>query len=231
MEYVFLACAVVGGTIFVCQFILALVGFGTDDFDLADQMPHDVGGVDIGHALGGDAGHELGGGDLGHTDAAGGHGHGGHHGSTWLFGVISFRTVVAAITFFGLGGYAAIQSGRFSAIAIVFAVVCGGAAMYGVHWLMQLMYRLGQDRTLRIAQAVGQRGTVYVPIPGGNAGEGKVQISVQERLIECVAVTSEPRELPTGARVAVTRIISPSTVEVQLVADEAETTSARCAMS
>ena len=35
---------------------------------------------------------------------AAGHSHG--HGSTWMFGVISFRTVVAALTFFGLAGLA-----------------------------------------------------------------------------------------------------------------------------
>ena len=43
------------------------------------------------------------------TRATCGHAHG--HGSTWMFGVISFRTVVAALTFFGLAGLASL-SGR-----------------------------------------------------------------------------------------------------------------------
>ena len=30
-----------------------------------------------------------------------------HHGSTWLFGVLSFRTITAALAFFGLAGLAA----------------------------------------------------------------------------------------------------------------------------
>src|SRR6188768_3215085 len=74
----FVLCAVIGGTILVCQFVLTLVGFGHDVGDMA----HDV-SVDM------------------HTDAladahGGGDGHGnesGHHGSSWLFGVISFRTI------------------------------------------------------------------------------------------------------------------------------------------
>lgn len=209
MEYVFLACAVIGGTVLVCQFVLTLIGFGMDDVDLADHVPHDVGGVDIGHALGD--------GDAGHADAAGASVAGEHHGSTWLFGVISFRTMVAALTFFGLAGYAALQGGQASPAAVVVGLVCGGAAMYGVHWLMQLMYRLGQDRTLRMSHAVGQRGTVYVPIPAGSQGEGKVQINVQDRIVEYAAVTREPEELPTGVSVVVTRIIGPSTVEVERV--------------
>jgi membrane protein implicated in regulation of membrane protease activity len=213
MESMFLICAAIGGTVLVCQFVLTLIGLGGDDVDLVDDLPDDMNVDGVGHL---DGGH-----DIGETHA-GGHG----HGSTWMFGVVSFRTVIAALTFFGLGGYAAIQGGLLGAWAVLIATICGAAAMYGVHWLMQTMYRLGQDRTLRIQAAVGRRGTVYVPIPGGAAGEGKVHVSVQDRMVEYAATTSEPEELPTGARVVVIRIISPSTVEVERIHETAETADA-----
>ena len=34
MYYVFLTCAVLGGTVFLFQFLLALIGFGAEDLDL-----------------------------------------------------------------------------------------------------------------------------------------------------------------------------------------------------
>ena len=96
MYTLFLVCAVVGGTIFLLQFVLAVMGADTDDVDLA-------GGHDLPHDFQGDLSADTG--DLT------GHGHG--HGSTWMFGVISFRTIVAALTFFGLAGLAS-QSGGLS---------------------------------------------------------------------------------------------------------------------
>jgi hypothetical protein len=212
METVFLVCAAVGGTLFVCQFVMLIIGFGADDIDFADDVPDDMGG-DFGD-----------GGDLG--DVADQQGHVVDHGSTWLFGVISFRTLVAAVTFFGLTGYAALQAGQNMSLSIVIAVGCGAAAMYGVHWLMRLMYRMSQDRTVRVSNAAGKRGTVYVPIPGNGEGAGKVQINMQDRLVELAAMTRHAERLPTGARIVVTGIISPSTVEVDLISEVPESSEA-----
>ena len=221
MQELFLICAAVGGTVFLCQFVLTLMGIGSDDFDVSHDVPHDMGGGDAAH-WGGVGGHDVSGGDHGGDGAT--HGH--SHGSTWLFGVISFRTVVAALTFFGLAGFAALQGGQAAPTALVLAVICGGAAMYGVHWLMQVMYRLGQDHTLRIGQAIGRRGAVYVPIPGSRSGEGKVQVTVQERIVEYVATTSGADELPTGAQVVVTRVVRPGVVEVELAPQPVKSTEA-----
>ncbi len=201
MYTVFLFCAVIGGTIFVLQFVMALIGMGDDGFDLADDLPDDV-PDDFG--------------DVGDIQ-----GHVVDHGSTWFFGVISFRTVVAALAFFGLAGLAALESGRSPLVAGPVAVAAGAAAMYGVHWLMRLLYRLGHDGTVKIERSVGQCGTVYVPIPGARSGTGKVQLQVQNRIMEYQAVTSNPDRLSTGAKVVVVSIVSPTTVEVELAQETA----------
>jgi hypothetical protein len=192
MWTVFLFCAVIGGTIFVVQFILALIGMGDGDFVMADDIPHDFGDV---------------------VDAQGDVV---DHGSTWLFGVISFRTVVAALAFFGLGGMASLQADQPQLVAVVIALACGGSAMYGVHWLMSLLHRLGHDGTAKIEGSVGKCGTVYVPIPGGQSGSGKIQLQHQDRIMEYQAVTSQTDRLNTGAKVVVVSIVSPTTVEVEL---------------
>lgn len=193
MAYLYLFFAVVGGTVLICQFVLTLVGL-SGGHELPDDLSVDHSGGDF-HE--GDA-HDVG--PDGSTDQA----HGDHvHGSSWLFGVLSFRTLVAASTFFGLGGLAAEQGNQNLLVQLVVATVCGLGAMYGVHWTMKLIGRLGEDGTVRIQRAIGQEGTVYIPIPGGKTKAGKVQLRLQNRLLEYAAVTNSVERLPTGMQVKV----------------------------
>ena len=82
-----------------------------------------------------------------------------------------------------------------------------------VAFVMRSLHRLRADGTARIDRSVGKNGTVYLPIPGGNAGTGKVTLNVQNRTVEYQAVTPD-QTLPTGAHVVVTAVVGPNTVEV-----------------
>ena len=42
MYWLFMICAAVGGTVFVLQFVLAIIGAGADDLDFAHDVPHDM---------------------------------------------------------------------------------------------------------------------------------------------------------------------------------------------
>jgi membrane protein implicated in regulation of membrane protease activity len=201
MTWLFLICAVVGGTVLVCQFVLTLVGLGGDHADFSHDVPHDfsAGDAHIATEHGGDpAGHDA----------------DGHHGSSWLFGVISFRTLIAAATFFGLVGYAAQTAGQSMPVQLVLAVAAGIGAMYGVHWIVRSMGRLAEDGTIRVRAALGQEGTVYVPIPAAKAQAGKVQIKLQNRLVEYEAVTGAGERLATGTKVRVVGVTG-NTLEVE----------------
>jgi membrane protein implicated in regulation of membrane protease activity len=204
MATIFLFFAVVGGTILVCQFVLTLMGLGADTElidDLPDDVPHDLGGV--GH----DVPHDV-------HDVHAGDGHAAHgHDSSWLFGIISFRTLVAAFAFFGLGGLTAQSAGSSLWMQLVVAFVCGGVAMFAVHGLMKMLGKLGEDATVRIHKALGQEGTVYVPIAAHKQRAGKVQLKMQNRLMEYEAIT-EGEKLATGARVRVVAIRG-NTLEVE----------------
>jgi membrane protein implicated in regulation of membrane protease activity len=193
----FLICAVVGGTVLICQFVLTLVGLGGDhSFDAG----HD-GSADFGGAAGHD-GHV--GGSHGGEDAD--HDAHGDHGSSWLFGVVSLRTLVAAATFFGLAGLTAESAELALGPQLLVALVAGAAAMYGVHWLVRSMGRLSEDGTQRIRHAIGQEGTVYIPIAPAKAQAGKVQIRLQNRLVEYEAVTNNAERLATGTKIRVVGI-------------------------
>src|SRR5690349_11629240 len=142
MTLFFLLCAVGGGTLLICQFVLTLVGLGGHDVDFSHDVPHDFSG-DAGHA------------DGAHGADSADHDSHGQHGSSWLFGVISFRTLVAAATFFGLAGLAAKSAALNLGPQLLLAGAAGVGAMYGVHWIVRSMGRLTEDATIRVKNALG----------------------------------------------------------------------------
>jgi membrane protein implicated in regulation of membrane protease activity len=207
MTTVFIVCATIGGTVLIIQFLLTLVGLGGHAFDI--DVPHDIAhdlGVDLHVDAGGDF-HVDANLDADHDVAAI------HHGSSWLFGVLSFRTITAALAFFGLCGLAA-HSAEMSTMYVTLIATAGGAgAMTAVYWMMRGLRRLDTEGTVRIQRAVGRHGCVYLGIPGEDGGSGKIQINLQNRTMEYSAVTSGPR-LPTGTKVVVVGVVNPNTVEV-----------------
>ena len=181
MQTLFLICAAVGGTVMLAQLALSLLGLG------------DHGGLHFNGDVGMDVGHDISGHAVADNAADADHGSHGHpaHGSTWFFGIITFQTVVAAVTFFGLAGMAASSAEVHPPLPLMAGVACGAAAMFGVHSLMRLLQRLRSDGTQRIEGSVGRRkGPCTQESRLNNQGPGKVQFTLQDRLVEYDAVTS-----------------------------------------
>jgi hypothetical protein len=208
MTLLFTVCAALGGTILVLQFLLSLIGLGG----------HPDFGGDVGHDIGGDfhdGGGDLHSGDV-HTEVS----HDSHssdqnvhHDASWLFRVLSFRAIVAALAFFGLSGLAADAAEVPVPLTLLIAIAAGMAAIYGVYWIMRGMQSLQAEGTVRLDQAIGKTGTVYLRIPANESESGKIQINLQNRTMEYLAMTSGP-EIPTGTEVEVVGVISPTTVAV-----------------
>jgi hypothetical protein len=151
---------------------------------------HDVDGHIDTH-LGGDVGHE-----------------------TALFtGILSFRAMVAGVTIFGLTGMITHAQNMSQGLGLSIALVAGFADMLLVALVMRTMLGLQSEGTMRIQNAVGKPGTVYLSIPAGRSGLGKVTITLQNRSVECQALTAGPA-LPSGTKVNVTKVIGSDTVEV-----------------
>jgi hypothetical protein len=209
MTSVFIFCAAAGGTVLVVQFILSLIGIGGHAFDV--DVPQD-----IGHGFGGDFHGDTGGGFHGdHPGDATAHDNAepSHHDAIWLFKVLSFRAIVAALAFFGLAGLAAQSAEASTSTTLLVAIAAGAVAITAVYWMMRGLQELRADGTVHIQRAPGQHGTVYLHIPGENAGSGKIQINLQNRTVEYSAVTSGP-DLLTGTRVVVVSVVNPTTLEV-----------------
>jgi hypothetical protein len=180
MWHVYTICAVVGGTLLVCQLLLTLIGLGGDHVDLAAD-----------HA------------DVGHASPI--------HGLGWFLGLLTFRSLVAGVAFFGLAGLTTIRWGTAESLAV--SLGSGLVSIVIVGLMVRALFALDSDGTVQIAGAVGKPGTVYLAVPGSNAGLGKVTLKMQNRTVEYQAVTFQG-DLPTGTKVVVTSVVGPDTVEV-----------------
>ena len=190
LSFVYVLCTVFGGTVLLLQIFMSLVGFG--------------------------GGEDLDGGDTDAVDAADGNGPDGigHSDTVDLFKVLSFRTVIAGLTFAGLGGLAGITGNFGRPMSVLFAAVCGTAAIFGVYYLYKSIAKLRSDGSVTEKSLVGASGTVYLRIPAAQSGIGKVQVSQQNRTMEYEAVTLGD-ELKNGTPITVVRIVSPTVVEVR----------------
>jgi hypothetical protein len=217
LSTIYLIAAVVGGTVLVCQFVLTFMGIGDDgvdagaDGDFASDASFD-----------GDSLHPDAGLDQHTTLAEAADGEFQHPDSSWLFGVLSFRTLVAAAAFFGAAGSAALGLGYSQLTSLVIATVVGLGAMYGMYGLMRTIAGLTSSGNERIRNALGRRATVYIPIPAARKGAGKVQLSMQNRIVEYQAVTEDDEPLKTGQSVQVVGIVGSDIVKVRRAAQTVE---------
>jgi membrane protein implicated in regulation of membrane protease activity len=134
-----------------------------------------------------------------------------------LFGLISFRTLVAALTFFGLFGLLGHSLQLPQIVQLGMAASGGAVALVLVWWLYRTMQQLGQDATIRIERAIGSEATVYTQIPGANRGAGKVMLNYHGRVDEYAATTAYPESLPSGTKVRIVNVHGGSTLEVEPV--------------
>ena len=90
--------AAIGGTLLLCQALLTAVGLG-GHHDFFAHGDHDFGSHEPGH----------------------------DHESSWFAGLVTFRTIVAALTFFGLAGMTAIAGNAQPPLALAIATAAGVA--------------------------------------------------------------------------------------------------------
>lgn len=215
LNTMFLIAAVIGGTVMVCQFLLTMLGFGDDgagsgDGDVGGDMGVDAGDFDAGGDVDVDGDHQT---AIHHAADADVN----HPGSTWLFQMLSFRTIVAAITFFGLGGAWSSASGHGAMQSLVIGVLAGGAAMYGMYRLMRAIYDLQSSGNIDIRNIVGQPAKIYIPVPPEGTGKGKIQVTLQGRTMEYEAVSDAAETLSTGENVVVENVVGSDIVKVMRV--------------
>lgn len=139
---------------------------------------------------------------------------GGHTG----MGLLTFRNFVNFLI--GFGWTAILLKGDISSKPVLLAVsvLVGLCLVALVMLLFKWVSSMQQSGNIDVYKsAVNCTGKVYLTIPGHRAGEGKVQITINNSVREYDAVT-DGETLPTGKDIRVVEVIS----ENSLLVDEVE---------
>jgi membrane protein implicated in regulation of membrane protease activity len=123
------------------------------------------------------------------------------------FQFFTFKNLVGFFTIFSWIGIGCIRSGYSNTATIVVSMICGLLMMTAMAALFYFMTKLVEDGTMRLSNAIGRTGQVYLPIKGKKGGFGKVQITIQGSLHEIQALTNDSEELSVGTIVQVEEVI------------------------
>ena len=184
-EHFFFIIAIGSTFILALQLVMNMIGLAGHDTDFGTALPHDIGA-----------------GSLEHPDLAA-------H-STGL-GLISVRTVIAFFVGFGWAGFALLGMEIPITISVILSLVIGFGFMMLVFYLMKTIFKLSDAGNIDNRNAIGQTGTVYIPIPAGAKGVGQVQVVVEGRMRELAAVTEGVDSLPTGTPIKIVKMMGTST--------------------
>lgn len=184
--------------VLVIQTVLSLLGGfeGGGGIDTSDTSGIDFhGGSDIGEIA--DASDM---GDIGKLSD------GGNPADFSIMSMITLQGIVTFLTVMGWSSIVAVASGAPALVSVLAGVVLGFAAMYAAARLLHASKRLTANGTLNLRNAIGESGSVYIPIPAGGSGIGKITMQLQGRYVECSAMAFGEEMLPTGEIVRVTDV-------------------------
>ena len=201
--------AIPSTVILLLQSVLTLIGFGMGgdgDMDLGD------GGTDVGMDFDGDIDIEPEGLDF-NLDTDGIDDFQNLAGADFRF--VTFRGIIAFATMFGWIGAALAGTSLHIAVTMMLAIVAGLAGMMIIALLFYGISKLQQSGNINYRLAIGKDATVYIPIPAGKKGHGKVQLLLQESYIEVAAVTNDATMIGTNELVRIVDLLDATTFVVE----------------
>lgn len=186
------AITLLASLIFVIQTITTFLGMDNDAGLSADFSGNLNSDVDLG-----------GGHDVGDADSA-------------PFQLFTFRNFVNFFLGFGWTVIALQDkiSNRILLYIIAFAVGAGLVAL--VMYMFYSLSKLAQDGTVNLKNALNQTAQVYLTIPAGKGGTGKVHITIQGSIHELDAMT-EGEKLPTGSLARVKEVVNDKILLVEKI--------------
>ncbi len=209
VQRVFACIAIPSTLLLIVQLVLSLIGLGDHESDLDhDGVPDEVDldadadGIPDGIDLDGDGVPDIAVADLDHDGAPDGD-HGSLGESLGSLRLFTLRGVLALLAVWGWAVLAITRAGRPWLMGVLLGLVMGVAAMVIIALVMKMILRLQADGTVSLQNAVGSGGEVYLSVPALRAGEGKVNVVIQDTMTECAAVTDEKTAIPTGEAVTV----------------------------
>lgn len=121
------------------------------------------------------------------------------------FHFLTIHGITAFFLIFGVTGMVVLKSRDSEWLAVGAGIAAGLLVMFMIAKIFSSMRRLQTEGNIRMENAIGQEGVVYLNIPPG--GIGKVQVSIQGSLKIFDARTGAAKELiRTGDRVKVVEV-------------------------
>jgi len=123
--------------------------------------------------------------------------------------ILSVRSIMSFLMFYGWSGLAAIERGGMSWWGVSgISLLVGTVMMLFTAWLFFTLIKLQESGTMKLSNALGQQGEVYLTIPAKKQGEGKVQIIIQGSYKTLDAMTEDTEAIPTDSVIEVVEIIN-----------------------
>ncbi|CAN5476895.1 hypothetical protein BH10BAC4_BH10BAC4_15470 [soil metagenome] len=138
------------------------------------------------------------------------------HGGDSEFQLFSFRNLTNFLLGFSWTGISFYKLIPNSILLIGLSFIVGVLFIAVFFLIIRQIERLAEDNTFRIINSLDQTGSVYLTIPEGKKGVGKVQVSVNGAFHELDAITENER-LETNAVVRIVKIESDTLVVVEKV--------------
>lgn len=125
----------------------------------------------------------------------------------------SLFTVRGLIAFFAIGGWVGytLADGN-TVLSVILSVVAGSVALIVMALIMKWLMSLQSNGNLRYSDAIGLTGEVYLTVPKKDAGKGKINVLLNERLVELSAVQNGDEPILTGKKIKIVGIIADSFV-------------------
>ena len=186
--------------VFVIQTVMTFLGAAGDtDFDINTDMdtagPSDIGDGSV------DVGVDVETGESGHLGTG--------------MNLLTFRNFINFLIGFGWTAILLKDSIPATGLRMLIAILVGIVLVAIVMLLFKWLTDMQQSGNINVFKsAVDCEGTVYLTIPGERAGEGKVQITINNSVREYAAVTDGPT-LKTGQRIRVVEVVSANTLLVE----------------
>lgn len=136
-------------------------------------------------------------------------------------GIFSIRSIGSFFTGFGWTGAMFLQNHHSVGVATLAATLVGSLILVGFLSLMRWLHGFKTDGTVNYENAVGNVGTVYIPIPPKRKGMGQIQVDVQGRLSTVDAVSDSEEKIENRTPVRVESLVDKRTLLVKTLEEEA----------
>lgn len=118
--------------------------------------------------------------------------------------LLSVRGIIAFLVVFGWVGYGMTNAGVSLWLTILVSFICGLSMMVALAFFVRGVMKLRNDGNIDNRNAIGVSGKVYLTVPAGRKGEGKVNVMLHGTYVERDAVTDDEEDIHTGCEIVVT---------------------------